>query len=208
VTILLNQVQTTLNQLLPKAFVNGAWVNTTQAERVARIDEVRERLRAARSAGLAIGGLQQNSVYLLQQADGHCLHASNTELLGTNYETCHRPPEDSASDRWFFQAAPGGGERIVNEAYASAHGDLNCSSFVATPQGHTAVTTTNAGVPAFNEFYVVLERTGTYELSGYFGLGGAQSYLFLKYGTDDLTPSGRPRVYAVPQAQGSRLYYF
>jgi hypothetical protein len=203
---LLNQIETTLNQLLPKANVGGAWVDTTSAERVARINEVRKQLRAARSAGLAIGGLGSQSVYLLQESDGHCLHASNTELLGSNYETYHRAPEDSGSDRWTMPQGSWGGQRLVSEAYASSHRYLSCSSPASTPGGHTAVTTTNLDVWNYSDFFVIPEATGSYSSTGYFRIRGSQTGLYLKYGTDDFTPNGRPRVYA--DAHGSKLYYF
>ena len=66
------------------------------------IGMVRRQLKLVKSGAFQfIDEFPTDSVFLLDKETDECVHASNTEPVGSGFEVYHRTPTTSRSDRWY-----------------------------------------------------------------------------------------------------------
>jgi hypothetical protein len=182
---------------------------------VSEIATVRQQLRLAESAGYICAGLPDgSSVYLLDEATGECMHASNTECIPpgatppVNFEVYRLPLRDDndKSDLWTVNTL-GTGTSLTNQAFARV---LHASDTQATPQGHkylyTCPPTNNDHSEEFS-IVPVKQPNDDDELAftGYFNLSSVRTHLGATFG-GDLTPGGRARIHQ--ESNGSNVYFY
>jgi hypothetical protein len=182
----------------------------------AEIAIVRQQLKLVRSGAYYIAGLPATSeVYVIDDSTGNCLHASDSETIPAdvvnplNWEVYQRAPEDSRSDRWFFTHPGSGffaGNRLLNVKYSRP---LHSSGSVRSSANHLLnYTTTSEDTLGSKVYYQEFIDSNSYETTGHFRLRNERTGLYLKFGTDDLTPDGRPRVYQAPVAEATTLFVY
>lgn len=177
---------------------------------------VRQQLKLVKSAGYLFAGLPAtSSVYLINKDTGTCLHASDTETIPfpnvnppRQFEVVHRVPEDSRSDRWFFKPH-GAGIGLQNEKYSRW---FHASGTARSPANHLYLYTYPDPGDNFGgaeEFDMeMVDYVDQFQFSGYFKLRNRRTGLYATYGANDLTPSGRPRVYQDSAANASQLFLY
>jgi hypothetical protein len=69
-------------------------------------------------------------------------------------------------------------------------------------------TTTSQDTLGSKEYVREFLNSSTYETTGLFRLRNERTGLYLKFGTDDLTPGGQPRVYQASLAEASTLFVY
>jgi hypothetical protein len=149
-------------------------------------------------------------VYLVAKDTGNVLHASNTETIpvgSTNFEVVHSAITSSSADRWFVTPGDIGFTRLVSEGYGRW---LHSSATVRSGPNHLLnyTTATDDALNAKEYAWENVDAENTFSTTGYFRLFNKRTALWLKYGTDDPTPSGRQRVYQAPADQATTLYIY
>jgi hypothetical protein len=176
----------------------------------AHINSVRQQLKLVKSGGFQIlNEFPLDSAFLLDKATGNCIHASNTEFIGTpggHQEIYHYAPTTSRSDRWnILPAATAGTYKFTNRKYGrylhasvtryTLGGNLNIYNFLYDPT-------------IGNDFFAEpVDRVSQWEVSGYFKLKSARTSLYVFLSAVDLTPLGRKQVHQISSAASATTLY-
>ncbi|MBK8074194.1 MAG: CotH kinase family protein [Kineosporiaceae bacterium] len=170
------------------------------------LETVRDQVRLVRSGGLLLTAIPRDkALALVERGTQQCAHASQTETIGQHQEVYHHALSSSRSDRWFVRDLVTGHE-LVNEKFGTF---LHASTQILTAGGNPNVYAFRF-TPSDGNAFVLTPRDveSPFKLSGYLTLRAAQSGLFVRYSTTDLTGAGNPQVHLAPPAQATvlRLY--
>jgi hypothetical protein len=218
-----HQIATLREIVLSRARIEGAYktyidrmqekLGSLGFNNTAEIDKVRRQLELARSVGFVNGFSsptgyttpETGGMYVIDKATGNAMHASNSETVSgptpPAYEVVHQTRQDSGADRWLFNRVSAGNAgqfEIVNEAYGRY---LHASGTWLTPQNHYFFyTTPTLDTLSSQDYFLFQEQRGdapdNYGYTGYWILLNQRTQRYVRFGTDDFTPSsGRPRVH-------------
>lgn len=178
----------------------------------ASIKSVRQQLKLVKSGGFQIlNEFPLDSAFLLNKATDDCIHASNTEFIGTpggHQEVYHYAPTTSRADRWnALHAATPGTYKFTNRKYSRY---LHASAINYTLGGHLNIYNFLYDPTIGNDFFAeAVDWVNQWEVSGYFKLKSARTSQYIFLSATDLTPLGRKQVHQIAgSSQATILYLF
>ena len=172
------------------------------------IGMVRKQLKLVKSGAFQfLSEFPTDSAFLLDKATDECVHASNTEPVGSGFEVYHHTPTTSRSDRWYFSpsATHVGTYKVINRKYGTY---LHCSATLFTPGGNLNVYSIHNHPDDGNYYYVEpIDCTDQWEVSGYFRLKSFRTSKYIYFSDIDLTPKGRKEVHQVDNPSQATIFY-
>jgi hypothetical protein len=187
-----------------ESILTGAGVPGVSSE----IDMVRKQLKLVKSGAFQLlGEFPADSAFLLDRATDECVHASNTEPVGSGFEVYHRMPTTSRSDRWYVSpsATHIGTHKVINRKYGTY---LHCSLTFLTSGGNFNVYNFHDH-PNYGNYYYVepIDYIDKWEVSGYFRLLSFRTLNYIYLSDIDLTPKGRKEVHQMADTSKATIFY-
>jgi len=188
-----------------KLMAMGTQTGMPQAQKdiiVAEIAEVREQLRLSRSLGLFYAGMDYNSsVYVRDFVNGDMMTTSATENVGppgsNTFELIRQPFQEISAGRWTLEQGTLGPYRLRNVANNTRR--LHSSSSIRSSLNHLLnYTTTAIEGTGHQDYNIIRDEPEPWMFTGGGRIMSQKTGLLLHFGTDDLTRSGVPRVYQMP----------
>ncbi|KAF2252050.1 hypothetical protein BU26DRAFT_249606 [Trematosphaeria pertusa] len=178
------------------------------------IGVVRKQLKLVKSGAYQlIGEMPTESMLLLSKSTGDCIHASNSEFIGSvptptsPQEVYHCPPTGALADSWTALPGSHGFTKFKNRAYGTW---LHCDANVKTPSGKLNVYAARNDPDTGNEFTVLptgVQSAEAWHASGYFALKSKVTGQFVYFSETDLTPKGRKEVHQIGTEAGERAMF-